>query len=127
MLKLMNGRDELKVVSDQFGSPTYAGDLADVILKIVKRDAREYGIYHFTNGGVCSWFDFATEIYRLGKKCGAIKKEVGITPTSSGEFPRPAKRPKFSVLSKEKIKRNFGVEPPDWRISLEKYICLRKT
>ncbi len=126
MLRLMKEKDEIEVVSDQFGSPTYAGDLADFILKIVKRNSREYGTYHFTNAGVCSWFDFAWQIYALGRKYGVFEREVELIPVKTEEFPRPARRPKFSVLAKEKIKGVFGVEPPDWKISLEKYISRLK-
>lgn len=118
MRRLTSERDSLKVVFDQVGTPTYAGDLADVIFKIVEGGMYKDhpGIYHFSNEGVCSWYDFAVEIARMsGNACD-------IRPCHSDEFPSKVKRPHFSVLDKTKLKETFGVSVPYWKDSLEKCI-----
>lgn len=118
MRRLTYERDRLSVVFDQVGTPTYAGDLADVIFKIVEEGMyKEHpGIYHFSNEGVCSWYDFAVEICKLsGNTCD-------IRPCHSDEFPSKVKRPHFSVLDKTKLKETFGVSVPYWKDSLEKCI-----
>lgn len=118
MRRLTAERDSLNVVFDQVGTPTYAGDLADVIFKIVEEGMyREHpGIYHFSNEGVCSWYDFAVEICNLsGNTCD-------IRPCHSDEFPSKVKRPHFSVLDKTKLKGTFGVRIPHWKNSLAKCI-----
>ena len=112
--RLTAEKDSLKVVFDQVGTPTYAGDLAQAILKII--DSGKYadnaGIYHFSNEGVCSWYDFAIEIRNLsGNLCD-------IQPCHSAEFPSKVKRPNFSVLDKTKIKETFGLKIPYWKVSL---------
>ena len=114
MRRLTAEKDSLKVVFDQVGTPTYAGDLAQAILKII--DSGKYadnaGIYHFSNEGVCSWYDFAIEIRNLsGNLCD-------IQPCHSDEFPSKVKRPNFSVLDKTKIKETFGLKIPYWKFSL---------
>lgn len=114
MRRLTAEKDSLKVVFDQVGTPTYAGDLAQAILKII--DSGKYadnaGIYHFSNEGVCSWYDFAIEIMNLsGNLCD-------IQPCHSDEFPSKVKRPNFSVLDKTKIKETFGLKIPYWKVSL---------
>ncbi|MBR6055245.1 MAG: dTDP-4-dehydrorhamnose reductase [Bacteroidales bacterium] len=115
MLKLTAEKDSLKVVFDQVGSPTYAADLAAVIVKALA-DGSRTGLYHFSNEGVCSWFDFACAIRDLaGNKCD-------ITPCHSDEFPSPVRRPAFSVLDKTKVKADFGVTIPHWYVSLKKCI-----
>ena len=117
MLSLTAVKPQLKVVFDQCGTPTYAGDLADVILDIIenrKFDGNE-GIYHFSNEGVCSWFDFTKEIARL-----AGHTNCDILPCHSNEFPSPVIRPAYSVLDKTKIKETFGIKIPYWTDSLKK-------
>lgn len=120
MLRLGNERDNLGVVFDQVGTPTYAEDLADTILKIIEYSIKnkifKYGIYHFSNEGVCSWYDFATEIMNIAKL------NCRINPIESKDYPVPAKRPNYSVLNKTKIKNEFNIEIPHWRLSLRK--CL---
>ena len=123
MFRLGNERDKLNVVFDQVGSPTYAADLANSILEIisvVEKNPEKFvpGIYHFSNEGVASWFDFANAIFEIS----AIK--CNVSPVRSDEFPTPAKRPNFSVLDKSKIKNSFGIEIPYWRDSLK--ICIQK-
>lgn len=123
MRKLTAEKDSLKVVFDQVGTPTYAADLASIIYKIIEDDLlHEQGIYHFSDEGVCSWYDFAKEICELsGNTCD-------IQPCHSDEFPSKVKRPHFSVLDKTKLKETFGVQVPYWRDSLKKCIMeLEKT
>jgi dTDP-4-dehydrorhamnose reductase len=112
MLRLMSERDTLSVVNDQVGSPTYAADLAQVILTILDSDKWESGIYHYSNAGEISWFDFAKDIKAIAHKTCEIK---GI-PASS--YPTPAERPAYSLLDKSKIKAVYGIEPIDYKESL---------
>lgn len=118
MRRLTSEREQLSVVFDQVGSPTYAGDLAMLIWHIIKEEKynQHRGIYHFSNEGVCSWYDFAKEIASLsGKECD-------IRPCHSDEFPSKVKRPAFSVLDKTKVKKDFGYVVPYWKDSLIKCI-----
>lgn len=110
MLKLADEKDELKVVNDQHGSPTYTKDLADQVAYIITQHPTP-GIYHATNSGSCTWFEFAQEIMKLGHKT------VNVTPCTSEEFPRPAKRPTYSILLNTKL-------PPirNWQEALKEYI-----
>lgn len=120
MLRLTSEREQLNVVFDQVGTPTYAGDLALTIFSIIEGDlyTNREGIYHFSNEGVCSWYDFATEIARaMGHHCH-------IEPCRSSDFKQKARRPAYSVLDKDKIKREFGIEIPHWRESM--YYCLKR-
>lgn len=118
MLSLAETHPELRVVCDQIGTPTYAGDLAEAIHAIVKHDKWVPGIYHFTDEGVASWYDFAEAIFEeAGKK-------VRVNPVPTTEYPTPAKRPLYSVLSKGKIKSTFGITIPYWRDSLRKCLAL---
>lgn len=113
MLRLMTERDSLGVVNDQIGSPTYAADLAQVILTILHSNKWEPGIYHYSNQGEISWYDFALDIKEIAHKTCDIK---GI-PASS--YPTPAERPAFSLLDKSKIKAIYGIEPVDYKTSLK--------
>ena len=120
MLSLTATKPELRVVFDQCGTPTYAGDLADVIYDIIenrKFDNNE-GIYHFSNEGVCSWYDFTKVIAQM-----AGHTTCDIQPCHSDEFPSPVKRPAYSVLDKFKIKDTFGITIPYWTDSLRKCIA----
>lgn len=119
MQYLTASKDELKVVFDQVGTPTFAGDLADTIAHIIStRQMNKTGIYHFSNEGVCSWFDFAKIICELsGNTCN-------IKPCYSEEFPSPVKRPHFSVLDKSKLKKTFDIDVPYWTDSLK--ICIKQ-
>jgi len=116
MLKLGADRDELNIIADQIGSPTYAIDLAGVILDIITSDKREYGIYHYSNEGSISWFDFAKGIFDISNT------QVKVSPIPTSAYPTRASRPKFSVMDKTKIKATFGIEIPYWRDSLVKCI-----
>ncbi|MBE6195920.1 MAG: dTDP-4-dehydrorhamnose reductase [Rikenellaceae bacterium] len=115
MLRLTSEKSELKVVFDQVGTPTYAGDLALTLFSIIEKELfREAeGTFHFSNEGVCSWYDFATEI-----ALEAGHSACRILPCHSEEFPSKVKRPAYSVLDKSKIKAVFGVEIPHWRDSM---------
>lgn len=119
MQSLTASHDTLKVVFDQVGTPTFAGDLADVIAHIINSGQTDKtGIYHFSNEGVCSWYDFAKLICKLsGNTCD-------INPCYSEEFPSPVKRPHFSVLDKKKIRDTFGIKVPYWTDSLE--VCIKQ-
>lgn len=121
MLRLTAEREELKVVFDQIGTPTYAGDLALAIFAIIEgeRYAGNEGVYHFTNEGVASWYDFAVEI-----AAAAGNDACRILPCHTAEFPTKAARPAYSVLDKTKVKRTFGIEIPHWRESM--LYCLEK-
>lgn len=117
MLRLSRERERLTVVFDQVGTPTYAADLAKGVLEIIDRGLTDqYGVYHFSNEGVSSWYDFAKAIVELsGEGCP-------IEPVHSSEFPSKVSRPHFSVLDKTKFKRCFKIEIPHWRESLKR--CL---
>ncbi len=117
MQRLTAERDTLSVIFDQVGTPTHAGDLADTIGAIINTDQLDKsGTYHFSNEGVCSWFDFAQAI---AEKSGNVCK---IAPIHSYEFPAKVTRPFYSVLDKTKIKETFGIEIPYWTVSLDKCI-----
>ena len=122
MLRLMNEKDSLKVVNDQRGSPTYAVDLAKAVLRIMQLDNHRYGIYHYSNEGNITWYDFACEIYKQGKESGLIKSDCAVASCSSNEFPQKAHRPSFSLLNKEKIKAAFSLSIPQWNESLTAYL-----
>lgn len=117
MINLMNEKEDLKIVFDQVGTPTYAGDLARAIMSIItgsEETSFKNGIYHYSNEGVTSWYDFTIEIANLAGYKGNIQ------PVESVEFPRPAPRPPFSVLNKSLIKKNYNIDIPHWRVSLER-------
>ena len=117
MLRLGNDKDRISIVADQIGTPTYAGDLAEVILKIIFEENTNFGLYHFSNEGVASWYDFAKAIF------DETQNKIKIIPIKTTEYPTPAKRPEFSVMDKSKIKENLNIEIPYWRDSLKK--CLK--
>ena len=118
MMNLTATKPQLKVVFDQVGTPTYALDLARAIAMVLERfDGSQTGIYHYSNEGVCSWFDFAKMIAEYSGKT-----ECDVQPCHSDEFPSPVKRPSYSVLDKTKIKKVFGVKIPYWTDSLKQCI-----
>jgi dTDP-4-dehydrorhamnose reductase len=126
MLHLMNERDAVSVVNDQRGSPTWAYDLAAAILVLIKTvdsgKAVSYGMYHYTNKGNITWFDFAQEIYRQGREQGLIAKECAIKPCTSAGYPSRVQRPMYSVLDKSKIKAVLGIEISSWDVSLKEFL-----
>ncbi|MDA9069934.1 dTDP-4-dehydrorhamnose reductase [Arenitalea sp.] len=113
MLRLVETRDEISVVSDQIGTPTYARDLAEVILKIVNSNDKNFGLYHYSNQGVASWYDFAKAIF------DSQNISIKVNPIKTEFYPTPAKRPMYSVLEKTKIKDRIELEIPFWRDSLK--------
>lgn len=121
MLRLTTEREQLNVVFDQVGTPTYAGDLALAIFSIIEAGVYpgNEGIYHFSNEGVCSWYDFAVEI-----AAAAGNTNCRINPCHSSEFPSPVTRPPYSVLDKTKIKNTFDIDIPHWRESME--YCIKR-
>lgn len=114
MLKLAQDRKELGVVYDQVGSPTYTVDLAKFLVELV--ESEKYGVYHASNEGVCSWHEFAVEIFN---QAGL---DIKVNPLTSDEFPRPAARPKYSVLSKKKIAEQGFTPLRDWKEALQDYL-----
>jgi dTDP-4-dehydrorhamnose reductase len=114
MLKLSVTNKQLNVVSDQIGSPTYAGDLAEFLIKIVLSSSTNYGVYHYSNSGAISWYDFACGIFTK------FEKNVDVRPVKTKEHPTAAKRPRFSVLDTKKSENNFGCIIVDWLGSLDK-------
>jgi len=116
MLKLGGERERLTIIADQVGTPTYAIDLACFILYIIQNNSQAYGIYHYSNEGVTSWFDFARAIFDIsGTKVKAV-------PIRTDEYVTKATRPSYSVMDKSKAKQTFGIEIPYWRDSL--VVCL---
>lgn len=126
MIRAMNTHDAVKVVNDQKGTPTFAGDLAKVILEIINRGSMTpYGIYHVTDIGEITWWDFTNEIKKQGIETGWINetgKNCVVNPCTTDEYPTPAKRPAYSVLSKDKIQQALGITLPDWKKSLKEFL-----
>lgn len=116
MLRLGRERDQLGVIVDQVGSPTYAIDLANVILDIVDSENKAYGIYHYSNEGVTSWYDFAKAVFDISNT------QVSLNPVKTSEYVTKAVRPAYSVMDKTKIKSTFSIQIPNWRDSLR--MCL---
>jgi dTDP-4-dehydrorhamnose reductase len=122
MLRLMKDRPQLKVVNDQIGCPTYAADLAKTTLELLvkihsKERALQKAVFHYSNEGICSWYDFACKIGTLSGYTGEV------TPISTAEYPTPAKRPAYSVFDKSLIKQETGISIPSWENALER--CLK--
>lgn len=118
MLRLGREREQLGVIVDQVGSPTYAIDLANAILDIIASDNKAYGIYHYSNEGATSWYDFAKAVFDISET------KVKVNPVKTSEYVTRAVRPAFSVMDKSKIKNTFGIEIPYWRDSLA--VCIAR-
>ena len=119
MMRLMAEKDSIGVVSDQFGAPTYAADLAEAILQIINRfEKPASGIYHYSNLGLISWFDFARAIKEISKS------NCIVNPIETAAYPTPARRPHYSVLDTTKLRKTFGINIPEWKESLEKCMAL---
>lgn len=114
MLRLGKDKSELGIIADQIGSPTYAIDLAGAILDIIESESKSYGIFHYSNEGVASWFDFAKAVFDIGNM------PLRLNPLRTAEYVTKAVRPAYSVMDKSKIKSTFGLQIPYWRDSLEK-------
>ena len=123
MIKAMNTHESVKVVNDQKGTPTFAGDLSDVIIKIIQNEKVPFGTYHCTNLGEITWWNFTNEIKKQGIEFGLItNKECAIIPCSTDEYPTPAKRPAYSILCKDKIQKALGITLPFWKDSLSIFL-----
>lgn len=125
MINLMNTKDKISVVSDQFGTPTNAQNLANVICTIVNKSKSENiptGVYHCTDLGQTNWYEFAKEIHRYGIKYGKITGNCVVNPCTTEEYPVKAKRPAYSVLSKDKLIKNLNITLPEWKENLEDFI-----
>jgi dTDP-4-dehydrorhamnose reductase len=122
ILRLGKNRDALSIVGDQFGGPTYAGDIASALIQIAKRitqdETVEYGVYHYSGLPHVSWFDFADTIFDVAVEQGVLEKKPRLTSITTDQYTTPAKRPSNSRLSSEKIIQNFTVEASDWKAAL---------
>ena len=125
--QVLSGRRELRVVNDQRGRPTYTPHLGAALIRLSRQaietpDAR--GLFHYADEPECTWFDFASEIARRTREDAGISEEVVVLPCSSSEYPRPAARPAYSVLSTERYERVTGVRPGSWHDALDEYFAL---
>ena len=118
MLRLMKERDEVNVVDNQFGSPTYAYDLASAIMDVIDKDDEHTGIYNYCNEGITTWYEFARAIKKI------TKSECKIHPVPASQYPTPAKRPGYSVLDTRKIKETFGLKIAKWKDALQRCLAL---
>lgn len=124
MLRLGAEREELRVVADQIGSPTWARDLAGAIVQLLPHFTPELaGTYHYTNSGVASWYDFAVAIFEEARSLGFPLKVERVKPITTAEYPTPAHRPAYSVLACAKITAVLGTHPPHWRASLRSMLA----
>lgn len=120
MLRLGSEKEEIRVVGDQIGSPTWTGDLANAIVSVLNKASP--GTYHYTNSGVASWYDFAVAIFEEASQLGWNLKVQRVIPITTAEYPTPAKRPSYSVLSCAKIAAVLGTNPPHWRQGLRQML-----
>lgn len=120
MLNLGKTHDKLTVVDDQIGSPTYTPDLARLLVDMA--ESEKYGIYHATNEGFCSWYEFACEIFRQASEFDNVYKNVSVSPVTSDKYPSKAKRPSNSRMNKEKLTENGFEKLPAWQDALRRYI-----
>ena len=122
MLRLGRQRDSLSVVADQFGCPTQAGSIADVLLQLAQRYAREgslaWGLYHYSGRSPCTWFDFAVEIFRQAAAKGMLPKQPQVSSITTAQYPTPARRPAWSVLDCTRFETTFGIATHDWHEDL---------
>jgi dTDP-4-dehydrorhamnose reductase len=122
MLKSMREKERIGVVADQFGTPTYAADLAEAIAAILCASRGVYGTFHFTDLGETSWYEFALAIRRLGRERGILERDCEIDPLTTAQYPTRVKRPAYSVLSKMKIVAAYGLSIPTWERSLSVFL-----
>lgn len=122
MLRLGRQRDSLSVVADQFGCPTQAGSIADVLLQLAQRYAREgtlaWGLYHYSGRSPCTWFDFAVEIFRQAAAKGMLSRQPQVSSITTAQYPTPARRPAWSVLDCTRFETTFGIDTHDWHDDL---------
>lgn len=125
ILRLAGEKETLRIIYDQTGTPTWTVDLAGAVVSVVDKlgsGAKDYGVYHYSNEGVASWYDFALSAVEEAEGLGAVLKCSRIEPIRTAEYPTPAKRPAYSVLDKKKIKSVFALEVPHWRGSLKRML-----
>ena len=126
MLRLAQNRDELGVVADQFGGPTYAGDIANALIVMVKAlqaGNTHYGVYHFSGKPYVSWHQFAREIFEKANEKKILNKQMTVNAITSEQYPTTAKRPANSKLNCQKIEQNFGIKPSNWQAALNNLSC----
>ncbi len=116
MLRLASDRDELRVIDDQLGSPSWTADIAEAMWSLISTSAA--GTYHFSNEGVASWYDFAQAVLELARQSGITIQANRVTPIATEDYPTPARRPAYSVLSKQKIRAELDYPIPHWRVAL---------
>jgi len=126
MLNLFRTKDQVRVVNDQFGRPTYAPYLADVSTQLLFDNERPSGLWHVANSGITSWYQFSVEIYRVAKELKLIDREVEIIPITTAEFPRKAVRPSFSVLETKRVEEHLGHALKPWKQSLRDCLVVLK-
>ncbi|MGB7415308.1 MAG: dTDP-4-dehydrorhamnose reductase [Thermosynechococcaceae cyanobacterium] len=126
MLRLANERPEVRVVQDQVGTPTWSRHIAEAVSHLVQASAGAsddfYGIYHFTNSGVCSWYDFAIAIFEEAYHLALITQKPDVIPITTAEYPTPAQRPSYSVLDTSKIRQILEDQPTHWRVALQQML-----
>jgi dTDP-4-dehydrorhamnose reductase len=126
MLRLFKEKESIGVVADRHGTPTWTMDLAEFIFTVIKKGPQlgggACGTYHFSGEGETTWYDFAREIYALGREHGIVQSECEINPLTTEQYPTTSKRPQYSVLDKTKAKETFGITVPHWKESIEKFV-----
>ena len=121
MLKFFREKSEVRVVNDQFGSPTYAGALARNVARLAGSDSERYGLYHYCDGGVISWYDFAARIMERALQTGLLEKRIPLVPIPSAEFPTRAVRPAYAALDHGKVARELGFAVHGWQANLDDF------
>ena len=119
---LFQEKDSITVVNDQWGSPTYAKDLAQFVMKVLNSGSNEYGVYHFTNEGRTCWYDFARYIYDVARGSNGLSSVCEILPVGSDSYPSKAKRPQYSYMSKEKAKHTFHIDIRSWQDAVKSFL-----
>ncbi|KAM3114176.1 dTDP-4-dehydrorhamnose reductase [Phormidesmis sp. 146-33] len=127
MLRLGADRDQIRVVTDQIGTPTWSHHLAQAIANLIPKLKDNSGIYHFTNQGTASWYDFATAIFEEATALGFPLKVQSVVPITTAEYPTPAQRPAYSLLSSDKLSALLKTDPPTWRPALRQMLIELKT
>lgn len=121
MIRLMKEKESIRVVGDQLGCPTYAKTLAENITRLIQKDSCSFGIFHYSDKGEISWYDFALAIQKLGKKSSILSKEIPVNKISTAEYPTPAERPRYSVFDQSRVKSTLNFEVRNWQENLEIY------
>ena len=124
MLRLMSERESLSVVDDQYGSPTYAEGLADAIWRIIEGNLFKAGIFHWTDNGVISWYEFARAIHKEAIDLGLVNRDILINPISSKAYRSPARRAVFSALNTDSTHHLIGINGTSWRVNLSRMLAL---